>query len=272
MFNDLASVSLPDTQASAESRGIAIDAVGIRGLRYPITVADGPGRESQTVGTFDMRVHLPADKRGTHMSRFIELVQATPRRIDAQGIRQLTFQMVERLDAQAGELAIAFPFFHEKAAPVSGVKSLTDCEVEWHTAVDALGCYHSALTVLVPATSLCPCSKSISAYGAHNQRSHIRIQAALSGTMHIHELIQVAEAAASCPTYAILKRADEKSVTEKAYENAKFVEDMVRDVAAALRDDGRVARFLVEVENFESIHNHSAVARIASCTRPQAGC
>jgi MptA/FolE2 family GTP cyclohydrolase len=160
-----------------------------------------------------------------------------------------------------------FPYFVRKAAPVSGVASLLDCDVQWRAEAAAHGTCEFAMQVTTPVTSLCPCSKEISDYGAHNQRSHVRIDARLAGAMAIEELVAVAERGASCEVYGLLKRPDEKYVTEKAYDNPKFVEDLVRDVALALRSDPRVLAFTVEAENFESIHNHSAFARIRS-TRP----
>ena len=172
--------------------------------------------------------------------------------------------MLQRLSAEAGQIVVDFPVFFEKAAPVTGVKSLLDCEAQWCGCVDKLGRFTLEIQLRVPATSLCPCSKSISDYGAHNQRSHILIRATIAAPLPMSHLLAAAEQAASCATYSLLKRADEKFVTERAYENAKFVEDMVRDLAVALGKDPRISRFVVEVENFESIHNHSAIARIES--------
>jgi GTP cyclohydrolase FolE2 len=209
-----------------------------------------------------MTVALPASSKGTHMSRFIEILEAHRAPLDPARLREMVVAMLERLDARAGTVEMSFPYFVRKAAPVSAVESLLDYEVTWRATVGADGRYAFRTRVLVPATSLCPCSKEISAYGAHNQRSHITIDAETDG-MAIEELIAVAESSASCEVYGLLKRPDEKFVTEMAYDNPKFVEDLVRDVAVALDLDPRVGPYTVEAENFESIHNHSAFARLS---------
>ena len=196
------------------------------------------------------------------MSRFVQLMEDEAATVlDAQGLQKLTWEMLKRLDSDAGKLDISFPYFRTKTAPVSGIKSLLDYDVRVVGSVDK-GVYQSQLQVLIPVTSLCPCSKEISQYGAHNQRSHVTINLRHTGEIQIDELIDLVEEQASCQLYGLLKRPDEKYVTERAYENPKFVEDMVRDVAARLRDDSRVSQFTVESENFESIHNHSAYAVI----------
>ena len=253
-------IALPDIQSRRDDRELVIDAVGIKGVRYPVTVEDG-GDCVPTVASFAMQVELPAQDKGTHMSRFIELLEARHERLDAGGFRELVTAMAARLHARRGTVEMRFPWFYRKAAPVSGVASLLDCQVTWRGHVGAGG-YRLEVGVVVPATSLCPCSKEISEYGAHNQRSHIAIEAEVIGELPIAELIAVAERSASCEVYGLLKRVDEKHVTERAYDNPKFVEDLVRDVAAALRLDRRLLGFTVEAENFESIHNHSAVARL----------
>jgi GTP cyclohydrolase FolE2 len=255
-------IGLPDIQATVDGRDIAIDEVGIKGVRYPMTVL-AHGEPVPTVATFSMTVQLPAIAKGTHMSRFIEVLEARREPLDAAGFRAMVAQMLDRLDARAGTVEMTFPYFVRKAAPVSGVESRLDYEVQWRGTVNAAGDYSFHTRVLVPATSLCPCSKEISAYGAHNQRSHITIDARLEADMPIEDLIDVAESSASCEVYGLLKRADEKFVTEMAYDNPKFVEDLVRDVAVALDRDPRVGAYVVEAENFESIHNHSAFARLA---------
>ena len=196
------------------------------------------------------------------MSRFVQLMEDEAATVlDAQGLQKLTWEMLKRLDSDAGKLDISFPYFRTKTAPVSGIKSLLDYDVRVVGSVEN-GVYQSELQVLIPVTSLCPCSKEISQYGAHNQRSHVTINLRHTGEIQIDELIDLVEEQASCQLYGLLKRPDEKYVTERAYENPKFVEDMVRDVAARLRDDSRVSQFTVESENFESIHNHSAYAVI----------
>ena len=254
-------IGLPDIQSLVDSRRVAIDQVGIKGVRYPMTVVS-PGGPQPTVATFSMTVALPESAKGTHMSRFIEALEANPAPLDAAGFRALALAMLERLDARSGSVEMAFTYFRRKAAPVSGIESLLDYEAVWTGMVSRDGRYAFRIKVRVPATSLCPCSKEISAYGAHNQRSHITIEAE-ARDMSMDELIRVAEASASCEVYGLLKRADEKFVTEMAYDNPKFVEDLVRDVAVALEREPRVEAFTVEAENFESIHNHSAFARLS---------
>jgi GTP cyclohydrolase IB len=256
-----AGIALPDIQAWSDYRGTSIDAVGIKGLRYPLTISSG-GRSLPTIATLSMTVGLSAVTKGTHMSRFIELLETQSKPLEQRDFKRMVFDMLARLRAPHGTIEIQFPYFVTKAVPVSGVQSRLDYEVRWVGAVTADGVYSFAMQVLVPATSLCPCSKEISKYGAHNQRTHISIRASLASEMAIEELIKIAERCASCELYGLLKRQDEKYVTERAYENPKFVEDLVRDVALALCGDHRVSSFLVEAENSESIHNHSAFARI----------
>lgn len=252
---------LPDVQAQADFRKQRIDAVGVKGVRYPVVIHSGTHAVA-TIATFSMSVALAAEVKGTHMSRFIELIEARAGHLDQSGFRAMVFEMLERLDARSGSITLRFPYFVSKAAPVSGVGSLLDHDVEWRGSVDEDGQFALRLRVVVPATSLCPCSKEISAYGAHNQRSHISIAADILESMSMEEMIAIAEASASCEVYGLLKRADEKFVTERAYDNPKFVEDLVRDVAHALDQDARIGGYLIEAENFESIHNHSAFARI----------
>jgi GTP cyclohydrolase I len=251
-----------DVQASADHRNIAINRVGIKGLRHPIIFTDGNGPPCHTVATFDMYVGLPAEVKGTHMSRFIEIVERQAGAISVATLPGLFRTMLDRLEANTGHLALRFPFFIEKAAPVSGVRSLMDYEIE--LVVRSHG-QEVLLTLAVkaPVTSLCPCSKAISAYGAHNQRSLITLSVGFdagSPALGVAELIGIAESEASCEVYGLLKRVDEKHVTERAYDNPKFVEDLVRDIAAKLQGDPRFQSFAVESENFESIHNHSAYA------------
>jgi GTP cyclohydrolase FolE2 len=256
------SIWLPDVQALADSRSMAIDCVGIKGLKYPITVRGLDGRAQPSVAEFDMYVALPPDVKGTHMSRFIELLESSTEAIDYSTVRRLLSDMVDRLGAQTGEIEIRFPYFIRKLAPVSGVASALDHLVKIHARIDQVGEFRLNLQVTAAVTSLCPCSKQISKYGAHNQRSHITIGADLLEPMSIEEIVSIAERAASCEIYGLLKRADEKFVTERAYENPKFVEDLVRDIAVSLNAESRLQGFTVQAENFESIHNHSAYARI----------
>ena len=257
---------LPDIQSQLDSRALPIEAVGVNGIRYPVTIRSG-GQLRPTVATLSLTVGLAAETKGTHMSRFVELMEAQTGPLDRAAFQAMLPEMLDRLDAVSGIIEMRFPYFVPKAAPVSGVRSLLDYEVCWRGAAAGDGSTSFSMQVVVPATSLCPCSKEISAYGAHNQRSHISIEAELAGDMEIEELIAVAEDSASCEVYGLLKRPDEKYVTERAYDNPKFVEDLVRDVALALNGDGRVAAYVVEAENFESIHNHSAFARISKPRR-----
>ena len=254
-------VGLPDIQSQIDGRSVAIDEVGIKGVRYPVTVLAN-GEPQSTVAAFSMTVALPASAKGTHMSRFVEILEAHREPLDTTKFAAMAQAMLERLDARSGAIEMKFPYFVRKAAPVSGVTSLLDYEVTWRAYAGPDGERASRIRVMVPATSLCPCSKEISAYGAHNQRSHITIDAE-GVDLTVDELIEVAEASASCQVYGLLKRADEKFVTEMAYDNPKFVEDLVRDVAVALDRDPRVGAYTVEAENFESIHNHSAFARLS---------
>ena len=259
---DTPAAGLPDIQARPDVRGVALDAVGVKGLRHPLTLHGDHGQQP-VVATLAMTVGLPATSKGTHMSRFIEVLEARPAIAGQAGMRTLVYAMLARLGASSGCIEMSFPYFVRKTAPVSGTSSLLDYDIAWRGEVDADGIYRFRMRVTVPVTSLCPCSKEISAYGAHNQRSLITIEAELREAMAIEDLIALAERNASCEVYGLLKRPDEKYVTERAYDNPKFVEDLVRDVALALQREPRVGAYRVEAENFESIHNHSAYARIA---------
>jgi GTP cyclohydrolase I len=249
-----------DVQARADTRALPINRVGIKDITHPVRVKDRSVGEQHTIATFNMYVSLPHKFKGTHMSRFVEILHGE-REISVESFRAMLASMTSRLEADTGHIEMSFPFFVMKKAPVSGVESLMDYRAS------LIGEHRNGSTelwvrVTVPVTSLCPCSKNISDYGAHNQRSHVTIAAKLSRHMWIEELIEIAESEASCELYGILKRPDEKYVTERAYDNPKFVEDLVRDVAMRLNQDERVAAYVVEAENFESIHNHSAYARI----------
>jgi len=254
-------IALEDVQSRPDSRHLRIDAVGIKGLRYPIAVQAGAA-SVPVIATFSMTVGLAASEKGTHMSRFVELLDSQRRPLDMSRFMAMVADMLERLEAPAGTIEMRFAYFVRKAAPVSGVQSQLDYDVCWRGTLSDEGESAFSMRVAVPATSLCPCSKAISEYGAHNQRSCIAIEAELTDEIRIEELIGIAERSASCEVYGLLKRPDEKYVTERAYENPKFVEDVVRDVALALNREPRVGAYTVEAENFESIHNHSAFARI----------
>jgi len=253
--------AIADVQSSKDLRNLPINQVGIKDLRFPIQTATASGIQS-TVARLTMTVRLPADQKGTHMSRFVALMESRQRPLDYGELQNLTQQMLELLGADAGRISVSFPFFRSKSAPVSGIRSLLDYDVTISGEVSG-GAYAYGLKVLVPVTSLCPCSKEISQYGAHNQRSHVTVSLICTEDVPPEDIIDIVEAQASCQLYGLLKRPDEKYVTERAYENPKFVEDMVRDVAVALRGDKRIASFTVESENFESIHNHSAYACIS---------
>jgi GTP cyclohydrolase I len=255
------SADIPDVQSSPDERRVAIDRVGIKGLRHPLHILGRDGQARATVATVDMDVNLPAERKGTHMSRFVALLNELDGALDIPAFETLLVDMNKRLEAERGHIHLRFPFFVRKAAPVSGVESLMDYDA---SLIGELrdGQIQLRLRVVVPVTSLCPCSRDISDYGAHNQRSHITLTARVNQPMWIEELIDIAEAEASCELYGLLKRPDEKFVTERAYDNPKFVEDAARDLAMRLDADPRVDAYVVECENFESIHNHSAYALI----------
>ena len=253
--------SIPDVQATPDSRKLAIDKVGIKAIRHPVQIMERSGGVQHTIATFNMYVGLPHQFKGTHMSRFVEILNAHEREITVETFQVMLREMVDKLEAKEGRIEMTFPYFVDKAAPVSGVRSLMDYEVSFLGEVTK-GRQSFAMKVVVPVTSLCPCSKKISEYGAHNQRSHVTVTAHTEEFVWIEELIDLIEKQASSELYGLLKRPDEKFVTERAYDNPKFVEDMVRDVAAVLNLDERITRYVVESENFESIHNHSAYALI----------
>ncbi|MBS0321246.1 MAG: GTP cyclohydrolase I FolE2 [Proteobacteria bacterium] len=258
-------IPIPDVQSEHDDRHLAIDQVGIRGLKHPLLFADGGARPQPTVAQCSLYVALPAEQKGTHMSRLVALVEeraaaSTP--LTVVNFRTLVDEMVARLGAPAGSIELQFPFFVRKTAPVSGVASLLDYDVTLKGEL-ADGRYTETLRVAVPVMSLCPCSKEISDYGAHNQRSLITLTVRTHAPIALAELLRFAEEEASAELYGLLKRADEKYITEYAYDHPRFVEDLVRGVAGRLAAEPRVAAFAVEAENFESIHNHSAYARIA---------
>jgi GTP cyclohydrolase IB len=254
---------MEDVQGSVDARGVAIDEVGIKDLLHPIKVASGAGVAQHTVANLNMSVSLPHDRKGTHMSRFLERLSSQEQAISVESFAALLAETMRHLEASSGQIEMAFPYFIVKKAPVSGAESLMD----YRAAIRGRhrpGKTDLWLKVTVPVTSLCPCSKTISAYGAHNQRTHITITAKIAAPIWFEDLIGMAEKVGSSEVYALLKRPDEKYVTERAYDNAKFVEDIVRDAALALNADARVRSYEVEAENFESIHNHSAYAMIKS--------
>ncbi len=256
---------MPDVQSSVDTRHIPIQKVGVRDVTYPLLVDNG-SEAMPTVAEWELTVALPAEEKGTHMSRFLELLEkhrTAP--MSMQGFCQMTAEMLGLLNATEGDVSASFPYFINKKAPVSGVSSLLDYQVSWSAnavaTVDGDADVQFELTILVPVTSLCPCSKAISQYGAHNQRSHVTVSVVgHPDVLDMNALIQAIEAQASCELWGLLKRTDEKYVTEHAYENPKFVEDLVRDVAVAVSAFDGIEGYRIEAENFESIHNHSAYA------------
>ena len=253
---------IPDVQGSPDTRRLAIDRVGIKSIRHPVRIRERAGGIQGTVAQFNMYVGLPHHFKGTHMSRFVEILNAHEREISPDTFRLMLREMVKKLEAASGHIEMTFPYFVAKKAPVSGVQSLMDYEV---TFIGEIEDDREAFTlkVQVPVTSLCPCSKKISERGAHNQRSHVTVAARINTFVWIEEIIDRVEREASSGLYGLLKRPDEKFVTEQAYDNPKFVEDMVRDIAASLAKDPRIVSWVVESENFESIHNHSAYALLS---------
>jgi len=254
---------IPDVQSDHDARQLAIDRVGIRGLRYPIRFADGAAAPQATIAIFGAYVALPADRKGTHMSRLVALIDEWREPLSLVALPAMLDMLLLRLDAKAGRIEIDFPWFMRKVAPVSGVESMMDYEVK----LRADGAPDSRVvtaTIVVPVMSLCPSSKAIADYGAHNQRSHLTLSLRPHAGVNVSlaDWVRVAEEEASCELFGLLKRNDEKFVTERAYERPRFVEDLVRGVAARLSGDTRIAGFSVAAENFESIHNHSAYAEI----------
>ena len=263
MNNLTDALHIPDTQSAPDHRHLAIQRVGVKDLRYPLTLRVA-GAAQAAQATWELDVALPADQKGTHMSRFVawlDELQATGTVLDAVTLRERHLAMLALLGAAEGRTDAAFSFFLRKRAPVSGLASLLDYRGRW-IAETRGGATTVWAEVVVPVKSLCPCSKEISDYGAHNQRALVTIRVELLQPIEWHELVRFAEDEASSEIWPMLKRPDEKWVTERAYENPKFVEDLVRDVALRLAREPRAGRYAVDVENIESIHNHSAYARI----------
>jgi GTP cyclohydrolase IB len=253
--------TLHDTQNSRDDRQLPINKVGVKGLRHPIEVLDKAHQRQSTVATLALSVDLPHQFKGTHMSRFVEVLNAHGRLIHVENIPDILRELQRKLAADSAHLEMEFPFFLEKKAPVTGATGLMDYVVKFDAAMNGED-YSMRMTVVVPVTTLCPCSKAISARGAHNQRGYVSLAMEFSRTVWIEEAIALVEESASCELYSLLKRADEKFVTEKAYDNPVFVEDLVRGVAQRCLGDERILRFRVEAENMESIHNHAAYAVI----------
>jgi GTP cyclohydrolase I len=252
---------LKDTQNEADDRNIAIDRVGVKSLRFPIQIRDKANSMQSTVATVSLAVDLPHHYKGTHMSRFVEVLNSHGPVLDVHSISEIPRELLGRLDAQRAHIEFRFPFFLSKSAPVSGAEGLMDYEVVFEIEADA-DSEDFMLTVCVPVTTLCPCSKAISARGAHNQRGIVTYSVRFGEPIWIEDLIQLVERCASSELYSLLKRPDEKEVTERAFDHPVFVEDLVRNVAAASNEQENIRWYRVEAENFESIHNHNAYAVI----------
>jgi GTP cyclohydrolase I len=262
-------VILPDVQNDADARGIGINEVGISGVRYPMSVYDAEHGKQDTVATVSLSVALPAEQRGSHLSRFVEVLDAHAVELTPTTILVVLRTLQERLESHVARLEVTFPYFVRRHAPVSRASALVDyhCAITASLVGDDL---RLQLMTRVPVTSVCPCSKAISDYGAHNQRGYLTIEADLAvdeddqvATIWLEDLIEAAEASASSPIFPLLKRADERHVTMLGYDNPVFVEDMVRGVTDRLRHDPRITAFSVEAVNDESIHNHGAFARLS---------
>jgi GTP cyclohydrolase I len=253
-----------DVQSERDYRNIPINQVGIKNLRYPITVRDRRDGFQHTVATFNMYVDLPHENKGTHMSRFVEMLHELKPEISLKKFAVILESMKTYLNAASAHLEMTFPYFIEKKAPISLATGLMDYACRISGSSDASGKVDLISEVVVPISSVCPCSKEISDFGAHNQRGEVRLRLRFKKFIWLEDMIELVEAAASSEVYSVLKRVDEKCVTERAYENPKFVEDIVRDVAKRLTADENITWFSVSAENFESIHNHSAYAHIIS--------
>lgn len=251
---------MQDIQSQRDERNIPIDQVGVKDLTYPIILLDRENEVQQTIASINMYVNLPHNFRGTHMSRFVEILNKHHHKLQIDTIGSLLEDMKKKLQAEESHIEMFFPYFLEKEAPVSKSKSMTEYKCSFTGKLDQN--IDVVLGVKVPVTTLCPCSKELADEGAHNQRSVVSIKIRYKELVWIEELIEMAEQAASSPVYSLLKREDEKFVTEKAYNNPKFVEDIVRNLALELNTDDRITWYKIESENFESIHNHSAFAMI----------
>lgn len=259
-MSDQSPHKMPDIQATRDERQVAIDKVGVKGVTYPLTLKTADGGEQPTVATLNMYVSLPHHQKGTHMSRFLEVLNENAHPLTPEMFTTIAHQMREKLDADHAHLEVEFTYFIEKRAPVTGSKGLMDYKVKFMVSANAVEDF--VMSVTAPATSLCPCSKEISRYGAHNQRCEIEASVRVQSPMWIEDLVKHLESAASTEVFAVLKRPDEKYVTEAAYDNPKFVEDIVRDLAMGLDEDDNIVWYRINSENYESIHNHNAYAQI----------
>lgn len=253
---------LSDTQNEQDTRQIPIDRVGVKGLRFPIQVSDKGNKSQATIATVALTVDLAAHLKGTHMSRFVEALQADGGHLDVNSLQKVPRTLLDKLVAEKAHVTYQFPYFISKGAPVTGKAGLVDYEVRFDIEVHTNGTSDIVTTVLVPVATLCPCSKAISERGAHNQRGLVTFSVRTQKSVWIEDLISIAESSASCELFSLLKRPDEKAVTERAFDNPVFVEDLVRNVAAQANALDAITWYRVEAENFESIHNHSAYAVI----------
>lgn len=253
---------LKDTQSERDDRQLAIDRVGVKGLRFPVEVSDKGGSVQRTVATAALAVDLPHHYKGTHMSRFVEVLNSHGGCLDVRSIARLPRELLQRLDARKAHVEFQFPFFRAKEAPVTRLPGMLDYEVRFEVEAEKNGALDFILTVMVPVATLCPCSKEISERGAHNQRGVVTYSVRSREPIWIEDLVDLVERSASCELYSLLKRPDEKTVTERAYDNPVFVEDLVRNVASRSNDHEDITWYRVEAENFESIHNHQAYAVI----------
>ena len=255
---------MKDVQSQPDYRQIPIDKVGIKNLRYPITVRDRRDGFQHTIAAINMFVDLPHDNKGTHMSRFVELLHLLRPDVSLEKFSVILENMKKHLNAASAHLEMSFPYFIEKAAPVSTSPGLMDYTCSIRGSSDPNGRVDLVSEVVVPITSVCPCSMEISENGAHNQRGEVKLSTRFKKFIWMEDMIELVESSASCDVFSVLKRVDEKSVTERAFANPKFVEDIVRDAAKKLNADDNITWFSVSAENFESIHNHSAYASITS--------
>ena len=253
--------ALHDTQSTRDTRRLRIDQVGVKGLKHPVQIADKAHQRQNTVATIALTVDLPHHFKGTHMSRFVEVLNSHGRLIHVENIGNILRALQKKLEAKSAHLSMEFPFFLEKQAPVTGSVGLLDYVARFDAAATGKK-IDFTLTVIVPVTTLCPCSKAISARGAHNQRGYVTLSVKFKKVVWIEDLIALIEDSASCELYSLLKRPDEKFVTEKAYDNPVFVEDLVRNIAQRCNKNRNITWYRVEAENMESIHNHSAYAMI----------
>jgi GTP cyclohydrolase IB len=257
-MSDQSSQPLVDIQSSPDIRQITIDKVGVRGVKYPIMVLDRKNEVQHTIGDFTLTVDLPHHFKGTHMSRFVEVLSEHQEEVSVHALPKILERLRERLKAEKAHLEVFFPFFLMKKAPVTGKGAMMEYRCGFIAESNAQSDF--IMSLAVPVTTLCPCSKEISAYGAHNQRGLVSVKLRFNGHLWLEEVIEMIESRASCELFPLLKRPDEKWVTERAYDNPRFVEDMVREVALAFDAEDRITWYEIEVENFESIHAHNAYA------------